>query len=141
MARPAADRKHAMILIVEDDVVLGDVFARTLRGAGYEVWVAPSADQGIEKAKVVRPAAVVLDFRMPRIDGLGFLYRLRAAEADCRTPVLVVTGNSPLADDVLAQFQELGAHVRYKPITPEQLIDGVRLALGEPPTSSQRLVW
>jgi len=130
-----------MILVVEDDAVLGDIFARALRGAGYEVFVATTADAGLEKAKVVRPAVVVLDFRMPKIDGLGFLYRLRAAGAHLRTPVLVVTGESPLADDVRAQFDELGASVRYKPITPEQLVDGVRLALGESPPSAQRLVW
>jgi DNA-binding response OmpR family regulator len=130
-----------MILIVEDDAVLGDVFARGLRAAGYEVAVATTADQGLAKAKAGPPAAIVLDFRMPLMNGLGFLYRLRAAETGRRTPVVVVTGEAPLADDVQGQFDELGAHVRFKPITPKQLIETIRLALGEviPESTSRRI--
>ena len=127
---PAEARKK-MVLIVDDDTVVGDLFARGLRGAGYEVSVATSASDGIERARADHPDLVVLDFRMPLVNGLGFLYRLRESETQQqRTPVIVVTGDIPLADDVQAQFDELGAEVRFKPIALEQLIAAARTKLG-----------
>src|SRR6185295_13717226 len=104
--------------IVDDDTVVGDLFAKGLRGAGYEVSVVTSASDGLDRAKEDRPDLIVLDFRMPLVNGLGFLYRLRETEQQ-RTPVIVVTGDIPLADDVQAQFDELGAEVRFKPIALE----------------------
>lgn len=116
------------ILIVDDDTVVGDLFAKGLRGAGYEVSVVTSASDGLDRAKADRPDLIVLDFRMPLVNGLGFLYRLRETEQQ-RTPVIVVTGDIPLADDVQAQFDELGAEVRFKPIALEQLIRAARTKL------------
>src|SRR5205085_1677433 len=71
---------------------------------------------------VVRPAAVVVDFRMPLMNGLGLLYRLREAEGVQRTPVMVVTGDTSLDGDVRAQLQDLGAVVYFKPITADALL-------------------
>src|SRR5438477_6271958 len=139
----ATERKHATIVLVEDDVTLGNAFARVLRSGGYEVWLTGTADDGLEKVKVVRPDVVICDFRMPLVNGLGFLYRLRAAEGDHRTPVVVVTGDTSLADDVKAQLQELGAELRFKPIMPNDLLEAARRLIDEPTTSDtpQRTVW
>ena len=123
-----AESPKKTVLIVDDDTVIGDLFARGLRGAGYEVSVATSASDGMERARADHPDLIVLDFRMPLVNGLGFLYRLRETEQQ-RTPVIVVTGDIPLADDVQAQFDELGADVRFKPIALEQLISAARSKL------------
>jgi DNA-binding response OmpR family regulator len=127
---PAEARKKT-VLIVDDDTVVSELFARGLRGAGYDALVATSASDGLDRAKADHPDLIVLDFRMPLVNGLGFLYRLRESEVvESRTPVIVVTGDIPLADDVQAQFDELGAEVRFKPIALEQLIAAARTKLG-----------
>jgi DNA-binding response OmpR family regulator len=147
MTPSTSDRKHATVLLVEDDASLGDAFARVLRGAGYEVWLTDKAEDGLEKARLVRPAAIIVDFRMPLVNGLGFLYRLRSGESTQSTPVAVVTGDTSLDDDVKAQLQELGAHLRMKPIMPRELIEMVQQMVGEPVTEMtpgdlpQRTVW
>jgi DNA-binding response OmpR family regulator len=143
MTTDAAARKHATILLIEDDVTLGGAFARVLRGAGYEVWLTRTADEGLEKFKIVRPNAIIVDFRMPLVNGLGFLYRLREAEADRRTAVTVVTGDTSLADDVRSQLHELGASVRFKPIMPNELLEVVEAMVGDSDTrdTQQRTVW
>lgn len=123
------EQQQVMILIVDDDTVVGDVFARGLRGAGYDVRVATSATEGLELARAERPSLVILDFRMPLINGVGFLYRLRELAGAAKTPVIVVTGDIPLPDEAQAQFDELGAHVRFKPIALEELIATTRTAL------------
>ena len=131
------------ILLVEDDATLGDAFARVLRGAGYEAWLTATADEGLEKARMVRPSAIIVDFRMPLVNGLGFLYRLRAAERDRQTPVAVVTGDTSLDDDVKAQLEELGAQLRMKPIMPDQLLEVVRSMVRASASDEmpQRTVW
>ena len=129
---PTVDQPPALILIVEDDALLGSVFARVLGSAGYEASVAATPEDGLGKLMDVRPHAIVLDYRMPRINGLGFLYRLRDTETDRPIPVVVVTGDVPLDDDVQAQFEELGAQVLFKPFKPEELVGAVRLAIEAP---------
>ena len=143
---PSDGRKHATILLVEDDPTLGDAFAQVLRSAGYEVWLTGKAEEGLEKARLVRPQAIIVDFRMPLVNGLGFLYRLRSSEAVQATPVVVVTGDTSLSEDVRAQLQELGADLRMKPIMPNELVALVQGMIGEPVTelaeeSPQRTVW
>ena len=53
-------------------------FARMLRLEGYQVRTAVSAETGLREAEESRPNAIILDLRMPLVDGLGFLRRLRA---------------------------------------------------------------
>lgn len=118
----ATAHELATILIIDDDVVLARAFALALTANGYQVRTARTAEEGLEDIGRYRPDAIVLDFRMPLINGLGFLYRLRSREAHQRTPVVVVTGDSLLKDEVKAELQELGAEVRVKPIGVEDLL-------------------
>jgi DNA-binding response OmpR family regulator len=112
------------ILIVDDHVALAQGFALALERSGYRALVANSAEFALHEAQTYHPAAIVLDFQMPMINGVGFLYRLRA-DANLRpTPVLVVTGQS-LADEVLSELRELGADVRVKPIGVAELLIAV----------------
>jgi len=146
MTAPATPRKHATVLLVEDDATLGDAFARVLRAAGYEVWLTAKAEEGLEKVNLLRPDAIVVDFRMPLVNGLGFLYRLRSAESAPPIPVAVVTGDTSLDDDVKAQLQELGATLRMKPIMPDELLEMVQGMVAESmtpiePETPQRTVW
>src|SRR5256885_17157885 len=66
------------ILIVDDDEGVTQTFARMLRLEGYQVRTAVSAETGLREAEDSRPDAIILDLRMPLVDGLGFLRRLPA---------------------------------------------------------------
>ena len=48
-----------------------------------------------------RPDAVIMDLRMPLVDGFGLLYRIRSREAQQHIPVLVVTGDTTLTETTL----------------------------------------
>jgi len=82
------------ILIVDDDEGVTQTFARMLRLEGYQVRTAVNAEKGLQEADLSRPDAIILDLRMPLVDGLGFLRRLRARDAQRSTPVAIVTGDS-----------------------------------------------
>jgi CheY-like chemotaxis protein len=82
------------ILVVDDDCEQRSVFGELLRLAGYEVVVACDGQDALELlAAGLRPAVIVLDLAMPRMDGWAFLERLRGAEHS-RIPVLVTSGDA-----------------------------------------------
>jgi DNA-binding response OmpR family regulator len=112
----------AAILIVDDDEGVTETFARILRLEGYQVFTAANAEKGLFVAQRERPDAIILDLRMPLVDGLGFLRRLRAFDPKCQVPVAIVTGDYFLEDNVWAELQSLGAELRYKPLWLDDLL-------------------
>ena len=122
------------ILIIDDNVNLAKGFALVLQRSGYRVNVAYTAEEGLRLAQADNPAAVVVDFRMPFINGAGFLYRLRACAKHANTPVLVVTA-AAVTDEMRAQIAELRAELRYKPLGVQDLLAEVGALLAEPVSS------
>jgi CheY-like chemotaxis protein len=81
------------VLIIDDDVAVTQTFASMLRLEGHEVRTALDAEAGLHQARIEHPDAIIVDLRMPLINGLGFLYRLRADARYQETPVAIVTGD------------------------------------------------
>jgi DNA-binding response OmpR family regulator len=117
-----SDDSHGKILIVDDDEGVTQTFARMLRLEGYQVRTAVSAETGLQEAKASSPDAIILDLRMPLVDGLGFLRRLRERDEQRSTPVAIVTGDYFLDDSISAELRELGAELRFKPLWLEDLV-------------------
>jgi DNA-binding response OmpR family regulator len=117
-----AERILRKILIVDDDEGVTQTFARMLRLEGYQVRTAINAEKGLQEAEQSHPDAIILDLRMPLIDGLGFLRRLRAHDDQRGTPVAIVTGDYFLEDAVSTELRELGAELRFKPLWLEDLV-------------------
>jgi DNA-binding response OmpR family regulator len=117
-----ADPMIAKILIVDDDEGVTQTFARMLRLEGYQVRTAMSAENGLLEAEQSHPDAIILDLRMPLVDGLGFLRRLRAQNDQRSVPVAIVTGDYFLDDTVSNELRELGAELRFKPLWLEDLV-------------------
>ena len=115
-------RGTSRILIVDDDEGVTQTFARMLRLEGYQVRTAVNAEKGLQEADLSRPDAIILDLRMPLVDGLGFLRRLRARDNQRSTPVAIVTGDYFLEDSVSTELRELGAQLRFKPLWLEDLV-------------------
>lgn len=117
-----ADTDIATILIVDDDEGVTQTFARMLRLEGFAVRTASNAALGLREAEAAQPDAIILDLRMPLVDGLGFLRRLRENESSRNTPVAIVTGDFFLEDEVSAEIRALGAELRFKPLWLEDLV-------------------
>jgi DNA-binding response OmpR family regulator len=113
---------NSKILIVDDDEGVTQTFARMLRLEGYQVRTAVSAETGLVEANEGHPDAIILDLRMPLVDGLGFLRRLRAHDDQRLVPVAIVTGDYFLDDSVSTELRELGAELRFKPLWLEDLV-------------------
>jgi DNA-binding response OmpR family regulator len=109
------------VLIIDDNVNLARGFAVGLANAGYVVEVAHSAHDGLALAASLQPQLIILDFQMPFVNGVGFLYRLREMPTLRETAVMVVTGVC-VTDEVLEEFRVLHAELRFKPIGLAALI-------------------
>jgi DNA-binding response OmpR family regulator len=89
---------------------------------GYAVRTAMSAEKGLIEAAEHHPDAIILDLRMPLLDGLGFLRRLRSHEGHHHIPVAIVTGDYFLDDSVSTELRQLGAELKFKPMWLEDLV-------------------
>ena len=121
-------QSDARVLIIDDNVNLARGFATALGRAGYEVLVANTADEGLRLAVERPPHAILLDFRMPFVNGVGFLYRLRQLPGLGDVPVMVITGASVDAE-TRADLQDLHASLRFKPLALSDLLEETRALL------------
>ena len=123
------DQVPGSILIVDDDDAVTQTFARMLQLEGFMVRTARNAEMGLRDAAEYPPDAIILDMRMPIIDGLGFLRRLRQRDEQRDTPVAIVTGDYFLEDSVSLELQQLGAELKFKPMWLEDLLGLARTLL------------
>lgn len=79
------------ILLIEDDVTLRDLYSERLKMEGYDILIATEGPEGVEKAMSDHPDAIMLDLRIPKLDGFGVLEKLKANNATKNIPVLVLS--------------------------------------------------
>lgn len=81
------------VLIVDDDPQLQDVLGDKLGKAGYKVLAAKDGDDGLDIALKQHPDLILLDLRMPKLDGQGMLQKLRQDQWGKTVPVIVLTNS------------------------------------------------
>ena len=122
-------------LVVDDDRVLADVVAFTLRREGFEIILADDGAKALQRWQEERPDIVVLDVNLPRVDGFTVCQKIRAEE---NTPIVLLTVRAE--EDDIVRGLELGADdYIVKPFSPRQLVARVNAVLrraGTKPTSA-----
>src|SRR5713226_4247524 len=109
-----------VVLIVDDEKALRDALSEAVRDLGYEPVVASSGREALAVATKVKPDAALLDLRMPDMDGLQVLIRLRNDADGAKLPVAIVTAYATAANTIEAM--RLGAFDHLtKPIGREDL--------------------
>jgi signal transduction histidine kinase/CheY-like chemotaxis protein len=95
-AKPAATTRPAKrrVLVIDDDEASRYVFRQLAPRGELEVLEAADGEEGLRLAVSDPPDAIVLDLRMPGLDGFAVLERLRAQEATCQIPVIVTTASA-----------------------------------------------
>ena len=121
----------ARILIVDDDETVLQTFAKALSLEGYDVCTAASPLVGLQAVVETPPDAILLDFRMPFVNGIGFLYRLRAQAAHRHTPVAIITGDSCIDDPAMIELHGLDAEVCFKPMWIDEVVTLTRNLLAK----------
>jgi two-component system response regulator MtrA len=126
-----------LVLVVEDEAYVRELVSYTLQGAGYRVQSVADGVAALETARRSPPDLVVLDIRLPDIDGWEVCRRMRA---ESNVPILIMTA---LADDEsLVKGLRLGADDYVsKPFSPMVLSARVQALLRRAtPTPQSRLI-
>jgi two-component system nitrogen regulation response regulator GlnG len=119
----SVEPKH--LLIVDDEEAVCWALQRALSREGYSVSVAPSAEEAFTAAQKKRPDVVILDVRLPGLDGLSAMADLRRLTDDA--PVIVVTAHGNL--DIAVRAVEGGAFdYLAKPFDLSQALEAVARA-------------
>jgi CheY-like chemotaxis protein len=79
------------VLIVEDHPDMRDLLGRIVEGMGYVPVLASGGEEGLDKAIAEKPNLILLDIRMPLIDGREVARRLRANPETKEIPILATT--------------------------------------------------
>lgn len=115
-----------LISIVDDDEALRSSLDDLLRSMGFRTQGFPSAEAFLSSSRARDTACLILDVRMPGMNGLDLQRRIVAAR--CRIPIIFITSH---VDNVArARALEAGAVAfLYKPFREEELLNGIDAAL------------
>jgi DNA-binding response OmpR family regulator len=129
----AAPQELPMVLIVEDNPDLLDLLLLALPRLGpFRVVGVSDGIAGLEQFYALRPQCVVIDVRMPGLDGYQLVRALRGDSETAATPLIILTALAQQKE----QFAGLAAGADLylvKPVTPQDLVTAIRqvIALSE----------
>lgn len=93
-------KSAARILLIEDDPYARELLRERLEKSGYDITEAQDGDEGFMKA-LRKPDLIILDVRIPKIDGWELCRQLRTDERTAKLPILMLTGCSqPLQAEI-----------------------------------------
>ncbi|MEX2287666.1 MAG: response regulator [Planctomycetaceae bacterium] len=116
------------VLLVDDDRDLARGASLRLKAAGYHIHLAHDGSEGVKVARAVHPDAIVLDVRMPVMDGLKALNHLRHDRGTSDIPVVMLSAS------LVDQQAALDAGARFfltKPYQSATLVTAVGKAIAE----------
>lgn len=116
------------ILLVEDDPAVVSALKFSLELEGFEVIAYADGEALLDSRPWPQTGCLVLDYKLPGMNGLDLLDRLR--EADVTLPAILITTNP--RNVVRARAASAGAQIIEKPLLTDALRDSVRSALGGP---------
>lgn len=113
------------VLTVDDSRTMRDMLRLALAEAGYRVVQAEDGVHGLEVLAAETPRVIVTDINMPRLDGFGFIEKVRADQAWRGLPILVLTTESDAAKKERARRAGATGWI-VKPFDPVKLIEAIR---------------
>lgn len=110
-----------LVLVVDDSITVRRVTQRLLQREGYRVALAADGLQALERLQQERPAVVLSDIEMPRMDGFDLVRNIRSDARLADLPVIMIT--SRIAEKHREHARELGVdHYLGKPYSEEELL-------------------
>jgi two-component system cell cycle response regulator DivK len=112
------------VLVVDDSAINRSVLRAMLESAGFEVQEAERAREGIRMAQEGRPMVILMDIRMPDMNGLDATRALREDPRTGTTPVIAVSAQAMTGDRELAFEAGCVAYVT-KPVARQELLSAI----------------
>ena len=123
------------ILVVEDELELNQLFSKTLKRNGYEVYSALDVEEAFEILEKEMMDLIISDVMMPEIDGFEFVQQLR--EAGMNLPILLITAKGDIMDKQIG-FLAGADDYMVKPIHLQEMLLRVQALLRRAKSVSER---
>src|SRR5512144_1378947 len=109
------------VLLIDDEQFYFKLIRKALKEADYDLEYAASGNEGLMKIPAFNPELIIVDLKLPGMDGFQVLERLRRDSKFTHIPVIVITAQDELSEKLKAF--ELGADdYLVKPFQPEELV-------------------
>lgn len=125
-----APRRRAPILIIDDSLTTRMLERSILEAAGYEVELATSAEEALEKAREQRYSLFLVDVEMPGMDGFSFVAHTRADPTLRETPAILVTSRNAPGDRERGRSAGAQAYIVKSEFNQTDLLDRIRTLVG-----------
>lgn len=115
------------VLLVEDEEKISGMYRDVLLENGFEVLVAETVRQGLEKAKIGKIDLILLDILLPEESGIAFLRKLRKSFENIEMPVVVVVSNYS-TETIREEAFSLGVkdYLLKTDFTPQSLVEKIK---------------
>ena len=121
-------RPPELILVVDNEPDIRQLIELNLQLEGYRVATACDGEEALEQATSLRPALIILDVMMPKLDGFEVCRRLRADARTSAVPVILLTSRTLTVDRVVGLTAGADGYI-IKPFVPVELLARVRTTL------------
>ncbi|HEX2171640.1 MAG TPA: response regulator, partial [Dehalococcoidia bacterium] len=129
--RGIRNRRDRQVLVADDDPDIRRLFVQFLRQGGYEALEAADGFEALDLARDRHPAVILLDVRMPRLDGIETLRALRSDPATRSIPVIIMTASVGALEQSRDEAIRLGvSDLLDKPTAPEEIVAFLDRELG-----------
>jgi len=118
------------ILLIEDDKELLELYGRVFALEKLELITAEDGIEGIDKVFKEKPALILLDIMMPKMDGFQVLLRLKSTPETKEIPVIILTNLAGLKDAQSCLYIGAAKYLIKSECEPKQVVDAVRDVLG-----------
>jgi FixJ family two-component response regulator len=119
---------RSRVYVIDDDASVRKAFGRLLRSANLDAETFSSGEEFLSSPKQKENACIIIDIRMPGIDGFDLLERLTSG--GIRTPVIAISAHDDA--ETREHARELGAVGFFrKPVDDQALLDAIHWAIGE----------
>lgn len=118
------------VLIIEDDIFLGDVLVRKLKGAGYTTMLARDGAAGLEQLKEWKPDLLLLDIILPKMNGYEVLEAKAKDPHISEIPVIIISNSGQPVEISRALSLGVKDYLIKAQFDPEEVIVKVRSQLG-----------
>ncbi|CAN5701354.1 response regulator [soil metagenome] len=119
-----------LILIVEDDADTRTIYTRALEAQGYEVLVATQGAEGVHLARRHQPDLILMELRMPVMDGVEAIRYLKADPQTSAIPVCAISAHNLGNDAPSPEDSLIWDCILTKPIDPAVLVQEIRKRIG-----------
>lgn len=124
-------KQISSVLVIDDDTQVHDMLRRMFTKEGFEVYTATNGEEGLDRARDIKPSAIILDVLMPGMDGWSVLASLKSDDELSAIPVIMLS----MVDDRTRGYAMGVTEYLTKPADKQQLLTILRRSVREGPVA------